>query len=121
VDKVLHCDCGFEARAADEEELVTEVQRHAREAHGMALSHDEALLLAFQAELGQHGTVADSPRSATPDPSNNTTSNSLGAGALAARDGDELDAIRSAGVLERAAVMRAVESAPQRTVTTAPS
>ena len=76
MDKVLHCDCGFEARAADEEELVAEVQRHAREAHGMALSHDEALLLAFQAELGQHGTVTDS-RSAIPDPSNNKTSNSL--------------------------------------------
>ena len=60
MDKVLHCDCGFEARAADEEELVAEVQRHTRQAHGMALSHDEALLLAFQAELGQHGTVADS-------------------------------------------------------------
>ena len=60
MDKVLHCDCGFEARAAGEEELVAEVQRHAREAHGMALSHDEALLLAFQAELRQHGTVADS-------------------------------------------------------------
>ena len=76
VNKVLHCDCGFEARAADEEQLVTEVQRHAREAHGMALSHHEALLLTFQAELGQHGTVTDNPRSATPDPSNNTTSNS---------------------------------------------
>jgi hypothetical protein len=68
VDKVLHCDCGFEARAADEEELVAEVQRHAQEAHGMALSHDEALLLSFQAELGRLGTVADSPRS-IPDPS----------------------------------------------------
>ena len=77
MDKVLHCDCGFEARAADEEELVAEVQRHARETHGMALTDDEALLLTFQAELGQHGTVADSPRSATPDPSNNKTSNSL--------------------------------------------
>ena len=32
--------------------------------------HDEALLLTFQAELGQHGTVADSHRSATPNPSN---------------------------------------------------
>jgi hypothetical protein len=52
VDKVLQCDCGFEARAADEDGLVAEVQRHAREAHGMALSHDEALLLAFRAELG---------------------------------------------------------------------
>jgi len=76
VDKVLHCDCGFEARAAGGEELVAEVQRHAREAHGMALSHEEALLLTFQAELGRHGTVADSPRSAIPDPSNNTTSDS---------------------------------------------
>jgi Protein of unknown function (DUF1059) len=50
VDKVLHCDCGFEARAQREDGLVAEVQRHAREAHGMALSHDEALLLAFRAE-----------------------------------------------------------------------
>jgi hypothetical protein len=51
VDKVIHCDCGFDARAEDEDGLVAEVQRHAREAHGMALSHDEALLLAFHAEL----------------------------------------------------------------------
>ncbi len=55
MDKVLHCDCGFEARAADEDGLVAEVQRHAREAHGMALSHDEALLLAFRAELNAAG------------------------------------------------------------------
>jgi Protein of unknown function (DUF1059) len=53
MDKVLHCDCGFEARAADEEGLVAEVQRHAQEAHGMALSHEEALLLAFRAELNE--------------------------------------------------------------------
>jgi hypothetical protein len=51
MDKVLHCDCGFEARAEDEDGLVSEVRRHAREAHGMALSHEEALLLAFRAEL----------------------------------------------------------------------
>ena len=51
VDKVLHCHCGFEARAADEEGLVAEVQRHAWEEHGMTLSHDEALLLAFRVEL----------------------------------------------------------------------
>jgi Protein of unknown function (DUF1059) len=53
VDKVLHCDCGFEARATDEDELVAEVQRHASEAHGMALSHGEALLLALRAELDE--------------------------------------------------------------------
>jgi hypothetical protein len=51
VDKVIHCDCGFQARAEYEDGLVAEVQRHASEAHGMALSHDEALLLAFRAEL----------------------------------------------------------------------
>jgi uncharacterized protein DUF1059 len=53
-DRVLHCDCGFEASAADEDELVAEVQRHARESHGMALSDDEALLLAFRAELSEN-------------------------------------------------------------------
>jgi predicted small metal-binding protein len=46
VDRVLTCDCGFEARGEDEEALVDQVMRHAREAHGMALSHDEALAVA---------------------------------------------------------------------------
>lgn len=49
---MLHCECGFEARAEDEGEFVAQVQRHAAEAHGMALSYEEALLLAFHAELG---------------------------------------------------------------------
>jgi hypothetical protein len=53
VEKILHCECGFEARAEDEDGLVAEVLRHARDAHGMALSHQEALLLAFRAELDQ--------------------------------------------------------------------
>jgi predicted small metal-binding protein len=51
VDRVLRCDCGFEARAQDEQGLVEEVRRHAWEAHGMALSCDEALVLAVRAEL----------------------------------------------------------------------
>jgi predicted small metal-binding protein len=45
-DKVLVCDCGFEARAADEEAMVEQIRRHASEAHGMTLSHDEALTIA---------------------------------------------------------------------------
>jgi hypothetical protein len=53
VERVLCCDCGFEARAEREDEFVTAVRRHASEAHGMALSPDEALLLAFRAELSQ--------------------------------------------------------------------
>jgi hypothetical protein len=50
---MLHCECGFEARAEDEDGLVAEVRRHARDAHGMALSRHEALLLAFRADLDQ--------------------------------------------------------------------
>jgi hypothetical protein len=48
---VLRCDCGFDARAEDEDGLVAEVQRHAWEVHGMSLSSKEALLLAFRANL----------------------------------------------------------------------
>ena len=62
MDKVLKCECGFEARAADEEALVAEVQRHAREVHGMALSHDEALLFASRAEPDQGGRKEEGVR-----------------------------------------------------------
>ncbi len=65
VDTVLHCDCGFEASAVNEDELVAKVQRHAREAHGMALSHEEALLLAFRAELRTNEATAVPPRQST--------------------------------------------------------
>jgi Protein of unknown function (DUF1059) len=51
VEKVLRCECGFEARAMDEDGLAVEIQRHAREGHGMTLSRDEALLLTFRADL----------------------------------------------------------------------
>ena len=68
MDKVIHCHYGFEARAEREDELVAEVQRHASDVHGMALSHDEALLLAFRAELD-----ATAP-SRKPDPSHDVMS-----------------------------------------------
>jgi Protein of unknown function (DUF1059) len=54
VDKVLSCDCGFQVSAAHEDELVAGVRRHALEAHGMELSPDEALLLAFRAGLDEN-------------------------------------------------------------------
>jgi hypothetical protein len=57
VIKVL-CDCGFEASARHEDGLVAEVRRHAWEAHRMSLSHDEALLLAFRAELREQASPA---------------------------------------------------------------
>jgi hypothetical protein len=58
VEQVLHCECGFEARAEDEDGLVAEVRRHARDAHGMALSHHEALVLAFRAGQDQQAPIA---------------------------------------------------------------
>ncbi len=64
MDKVLHCHCGFGARAEDEDGLVAAVRRHAREAHGMALSHDEALVLAFRVALDEEvpTTIPRKPR-----------------------------------------------------------
>lgn len=61
---MLRCDCGFEARAASEQVLVAEVQRHASEAHAMALTHDEALLLTFRAELNEYAALTIPPRRA---------------------------------------------------------
>jgi predicted small metal-binding protein len=60
VDRVLICDCGFEARAGNEDRLAVEIQRHAREAHGMDLSQDEALLLAIRA--GERPASSERPK-----------------------------------------------------------
>jgi predicted small metal-binding protein len=65
VGAVITCECGFEARAADEEGLIAEVRRHAAEAHCMPLSREEALLLVFHAELAAQPTT---PRETTDPP-----------------------------------------------------
>ena len=67
MDRVLPCDCGFTARAEDEQGLLAEIQRHARDAHGMTLSHDDALLLAFRAELDTNppSTITRKPTTPT--------------------------------------------------------
>lgn len=49
VRTLLECECGFEASADDEDGLVVEIRRHAREEHGMTLSLGEALLIASRA------------------------------------------------------------------------
>ncbi len=74
IEKVLQCDCGFEARAEDEDGLVAEVQRHAWEAHGMALSPDQALMLAFRAELDATAPSRKPVREALDDPSQDVMS-----------------------------------------------
>jgi uncharacterized protein DUF1059 len=62
VDKALQCDCGFEARADDEDGLVEAVRRHAWEAHQMALTQEEALRLAFRVELSAPSATQDTDR-----------------------------------------------------------
>ena len=64
VGRVITCECGFEARAADEEGLVAEVRRHAAEVHCMQLSHDEALLVLFHAELAGATAIPARPQTA---------------------------------------------------------
>ncbi len=50
-DKAVRCDCGHEVRAVSEEQLLAEVQEHAREVHGIEFSHEDALLVVLRAEL----------------------------------------------------------------------
>jgi hypothetical protein len=64
-ERAIRCECGFDARAADAEGLVAAVRRHAAEAHSMPLSHDEALLVVFHAELAAQPTTTRT----TKDPS----------------------------------------------------
>lgn len=51
MEKVLRCDCGYEVRAQSDDELAVGVRRHAREAHRIEFTHDEALILVFRREL----------------------------------------------------------------------
>lgn len=44
--KKVQCDCGFVARAEDEETLVNVVQKHAKEVHDMDLTREQVLAMA---------------------------------------------------------------------------
>ena len=65
MNKTLTCDCGFIARAPDGVGLATEVLRHAWEAHGMLLSHNEALVILFHAELAGATAIPARPQTTT--------------------------------------------------------
>lgn len=47
VTKAVHCTCGVEIRNSDEAALIREVQRHAREAHSLALSDEQVRAMMF--------------------------------------------------------------------------
>ena len=50
-DKMIHCDCGYRLRARAEESQVAEVRRHAREAHGISFSTEEAFAVLLRLKL----------------------------------------------------------------------
>ena len=49
--QVVRCECGYEVVAADEDVLVEAVRAHAREAHAIGFSVEEALLVVFRSQL----------------------------------------------------------------------
>jgi predicted small metal-binding protein len=46
VKKMVKCDCGFIVRSGDENVLVAELQKHAREHHKMNISREQILAMA---------------------------------------------------------------------------
>ncbi len=46
ITKVIRCDCGFVARSSNDDQLVADVQRHAKDQHTMNLSRDQVLSMA---------------------------------------------------------------------------
>jgi predicted small metal-binding protein len=44
--KVIKCPCGTVVRARDEESLVAQAQKHAREVHAMELTREQVLAMA---------------------------------------------------------------------------
>jgi predicted small metal-binding protein len=56
--KAIRCDCGYEVRASDEDQLVEGIRRHASEAHDIAFSVELARELARGATAaGDDGTI----------------------------------------------------------------
>ena len=46
VAKVVQCDCGFTVRSGDDDKLVADLQKHAKEHHKMNLSREQVLAMA---------------------------------------------------------------------------
>jgi predicted small metal-binding protein len=48
VAKIMQCDCGYVIRGESDDELVANVQKHAREVHDMELTKEQVLAMAQQ-------------------------------------------------------------------------
>jgi predicted small metal-binding protein len=43
--KIMQCDCGYVVRGETDNELVAEVQKHAREVHDMEINREQVLAM----------------------------------------------------------------------------
>jgi len=48
VAKIMQCDCGQVVRGETDDELVANVQKHAREVHDMEITREQILAMAQQ-------------------------------------------------------------------------
>ena len=46
--KIMQCDCGYVVRGETDDELVANVQEHAREVHEMEITREQVLAMAQQ-------------------------------------------------------------------------
>ena len=46
--KIMQCDCGYVVRGETDDELVANVQEHAREVHDMEITKEQVLAMAQQ-------------------------------------------------------------------------
>jgi predicted small metal-binding protein len=46
--KIMRCDCGYVVRGETDDEIVANVQKHAREVHDMELTREQVLAMAQQ-------------------------------------------------------------------------
>ena len=44
--KIMQCDCGYVVRGETDNELVANVQKHAREVHDMEITREQILAMA---------------------------------------------------------------------------
>jgi len=44
--KIMQCDCGYVVRGGTDDELVANVQNHAREVHDMEITREQVLAMA---------------------------------------------------------------------------
>lgn len=52
MEKIVECACGYQARAAHEDDLVRDLQEHARRVHQMEMTREQVLAIARPADEG---------------------------------------------------------------------